>query len=144
MKPTFKQQYDKIVGAYLRNELMPFYDCACFVGNLLNNNGDWFDARKTTDGTTFGSPIVCIIPDQYAINNRGALETIQKEGHGLYSIADICSIEQNFLRTYNKNKGEDGLFSAMESTLLILRQIHESKGEVVEDYIFEKRTLIEA
>lgn len=36
--PTFKEQYNKIVNAYLKGELNPWDGCACFVGNLLNNN----------------------------------------------------------------------------------------------------------
>jgi len=39
--PTFREQYNKIVGAYLRDELKPLNSCACFVGNLLNNTAGW-------------------------------------------------------------------------------------------------------
>jgi len=41
-------------------------------------------------------------------------------------------------RTHNKNY-ENDLYEAMERTLLLLKEIHESKGEIVEDYNFQKR-----
>lgn len=143
MKPTFKQQYDKIVGAYLRNELDPHNGCACFVGNLLNKNREWEKIRVPYAGshyldTHFKSRLV---PERqnYMIGEA----CVKSLSNNLYSAEDVRQLEQNFLQIFNKNMDEESLFSAMESTLLMLRQMHESKGETVEDYIFEKRVLIE-
>jgi len=123
--PTFKEQYDKIVTAYLKNELNPMSCRACFVGNLLNNNNAWAG---------------------YGLN---AEECIQKEVNGFYSVVDIRRLESEFMLTnkhvwYSPNGNildENYLYDAMERTLLVLKQIHESKGEIVEDYQFTKREL---
>jgi len=123
--PMFLEQYSKIVGAYLRDELNPMSVCACFVGNLLNNNCAW----------NTGNPIGCI----------------EKEANGLYTHEEIKQLERTF--TYEPDGSaewfdlsgkilkEEGLYKAMERTLLLLKKIHESKGEVVESYLFEKRQL---
>lgn len=81
----------------------------------------------------------------------------------MYSLEEVTALESNFLsiisggnsRTKklsaslsgicnNKNhkltsEEEELLFKAMESTLLMLKEIHESKGEIIEDYTFTKR-----
>ncbi len=136
--PTFREQYDKIVGAYLRNELEPLDSCACFVGNLLNRNDNW----GTVSGGKFGRP-----------RHEWGLKAIEVESNGLYSSEDISELEYNFLfpedrdwvqaaRNSTTEEYEKKLFEQMESTLELLKQIHESKGEVIDNYTFAKRELV--
>ena len=124
----FKQQFDKIVGAYLRNELNPMHSCACFVGNLLNNNNNWNFGGKT------------------------AKDCLLKEANNLYTMDEIKELEHEFMYTPEKPGmywydmtgkvlDEQGLYEAMERTLLKLKQLHESKGEIIENYTFPKREL---
>jgi hypothetical protein len=138
--PTFREQYDKIVGAYLRDELQPLESCACFVGNLLNNTPGW--------GTFSWFPHLPVFPPLIRIKDN-----IRSQSNGLYSLEDIQTLEKCFLgRRFDDDEPlhapsefnqpyEDRLYRAMERTLLLLRQIHESKGEVIEDYCFKKREL---
>ena len=154
---TFKEQYDKIVDAYFGNRLEPFNGCACFVGNLLNNRSAWQLVRKwnyegkgkiTEDLLHYTAGLNCIV----------------KNSQGFYSPSDIVRIENNFLAKINENTAnfsgieeyndkdidtiqehpnyEEALFIAMDSTLDLLKQIHEAKGEVVDIPKLEKRQLV--
>lgn len=141
--PTFKQQFDKLTEAYIKGEVDPFKDCACFVGNLLNGDGYWGLSRNLDfDGSSY-----CILPKTYeGWVHKFGLMTIKKQSEGLYNQQDIIQLELLFLNTYVKNGGtgesdinEDALFKAFEVTLDLLKKIHISKGEQVEDCIFQKR-----
>lgn len=148
--PTFIEQYDKIVTAYLKNELDPFLCKACFVGNLLNNMEEWLECRvldqMTKPRRTF---------DFYFDMGK---RCIDNQSNGLYTPNEIIELERNFLTVlltnlpvnngYCKNywnkvyNQEDRLYAAMESTLIMLREVHESKGEIVENYQFNPRELV--
>ena len=130
--PTFRESYDKIVNAYLRDELKYKNSCACFVGNLLNNSYQWGTCKYK--GALAEGPFT-----------KEELDTVRRESNGFYNEDDIKSLECNFMTLmsgadYSKDF-EHKLYNAMESTLLLLKEIHIAKGEVVEDYIFTKRKL---
>lgn len=142
--PTFREQYDKIVGAYLRNELKPWDNCACFIGNMLNGKDVWANGRDVEAG---------LYPLRYRVTgNKWCLDVAENclliEAGGFYSINEIVMLENNFLfggktlHTFRTGDQEENLYAAMESTLLMLKKIHESKGEIVDDYVFEKRALL--
>lgn len=162
--PTFNEQYQKIVSAYYKNKLQPYRGCACFVGNLLNNNKDWENIRDFNNGVLISlyiGELTDIKGDRYiTTTGYNAIKTIKNESNNLYNPEDILKLENNFIdiitksnekNRYNKrtelginedyNYTEESLYKAMESTLLLLRQIHESKGEVIQDYNFTKRKL---
>jgi hypothetical protein len=140
-QPTFEQQYQKIVSAYYKNELNPFSGCACFIGNLLNNNSNWEGCR------TFKSQGQSYLDDLHDDWVEEARWAITEESYGLYTPQDIIDLENNFLKNLdydaylNRQCVEDEIFNAMVSTLEMLRKIHESKGEIVKDYNFTKRQL---
>jgi hypothetical protein len=138
--PKFEEQYQKIVSAYYKNELRPMNSCACFIGNMFNNNRLWSNIRT-----------VCIGVDGFIVNDEGLLYSesksfIEIESNHLYTPQEIVDLENNFLKTsYPDRKSsdytEESLFEAMQSTLEMLRKIHESKGEIIKDYSFIKREL---
>jgi hypothetical protein len=142
MKPTFEIQYQKIVSAYYKNELKPLSSCACFIGNLLNNNSEWANARC----------YVNMIEDFEWYMHDFGINTIKEESKGLYSIEEIIGMESSFIQLCFPGESpgkrnadllkEENLFNAMVSTLEMLRKIHESKGEIVKDYNFTKRELV--
>jgi hypothetical protein len=133
--PTYEQQFDKITRAYIANELNPYEVCGCFVGILLNGNDDWICGRDLSHGV-----ITC---------NRSGVEyatmCIQDEANGFYTLQEVLDLEKNFmalLTNVHSRHYEDCLFIAMESTLEMLKQIHISKGEVIDEVpVFEKRKL---
>lgn len=146
-KPTFRQQYDKITSAYLNNELEPYSTCACFIGNLLGSTR-WADAR-TRDFLESK-----IKPDKHAC------DWLREVSCGMYTGEDITILEHNFLKIIDDNTIESGridgnyafprqrhpnyeeaLYLAMVSTLDMLKNIHESKGENVDAPKLKKRVL---
>lgn len=128
--PSSQSQYNKIVNAYMKDELDPMISCACFIGNLLNGSSEW------------NAPGKC-----------KSLKSTLDEVYGFYKGKEIYEMESNFLSIcsehlkpnevipYKDNVTEEGLYKAMESTLLMLKAIHEAKGEIVENYSFKKREL---
>ena len=144
----FRTQYDKIVGAYLRNELDPTCCTACFVGNLLNNTYLWSCGRDLITGR--------LEEDDFFPLFVVSCRSVKYESEGTYTAQEVWNLEQIFLKEighlrdgrYIPDKDsipnyEERLFKAMEVTLEALRKLHESKGEVVEDYVFNKRELQE-
>lgn len=139
-KITFQEQYNKIVNAYMNNTLEPF-DCAkCFIGNLLGTDLWMYNRYLNSIDLDNSTLLLSSIP-----NIRKLCDTKENQKYE-YSIIEICLLETNFLsflpREDNLNfYEEENLFNAMESTLLILRDIHEKRGEVIKNYVFEKREL---
>lgn len=137
----FQDAYNKIVTAYYKNELNPWAPCACFVGNLLNNRRDW-GAVKSSENFIWKD---MFYPHGREQRNSCEIEVIKEQSNGFYSSDDISRLEYNFIMTLQKSNSENReeyLFKAMESTLELLRKIHEEKGEIVKDYTFTKRELV--
>lgn len=126
----FRTQYEKLIRAYLNNEVQPDDPCACFIGNLLNGNPQWvhlkiYDYREPED------------------NLKMAVRMIKRESGNTYTPKEILQIEGAFMRIWNRyGCNEESLFKAFEHGLVLLRKLHESKGEVIEDYSFKKRELL--
>lgn len=139
-KPTFKEQSEKIIQAYLKCEIEPMNPCGCFVGNLLNNTREWRKGIGFVYGTTSADVTLKL----------EAMRSISKESKNLYSLQEIADIEENFMTIvtgYGNHLGydysEEALFEAMVSTLEMLKQIHISKGEQIEEEItLQKRELV--
>lgn len=130
-KPTFRQSYDKIVSAYMSCTLEPYNSCACFIGNMLNNNPDWEECR-VLKGAVLGNGVV---KPSYYFSMSDLMG---------YTPEEIVRLENNFLNTLQgnvrrtifsriNNISEQALFEAMQSTLLLLKEIHEAAGEVITD-----------
>ena len=154
---NYKQQYDKLTEAYIKNEVTPWSPCNCFVGNLLNNNCQWVKGRSIpyTNGTMKNNLIngyKNLEIDNYKVIN----ECIKSEAKGYYTSEEIISLESRFMSTYLENLdvdtssinelllliNEDALFLAFEAALDLLKYIHISKGENIEEqFTFTKRTL---
>jgi hypothetical protein len=144
--PTFQEQYNKIVDAYYKDELVPYANCACFVGNLLNNDDNWALGRGNKFGTT----------NRRWESITEAEQCIKKNANGFYTLQEILALEMIFMDTLHKNLTNDApsplrkkwegwensLFDAMSTTLDALKLIHASKGEVIESFSFQKRKLV--
>lgn len=138
--PSYKTQFDKLTRAYIANDVKPYDACACFIGNLLNNSNNWCFRDGSWD-------------ERFSVNEsfRSIIEqTLRLQAGGLYTPEEIFSMEALFLKTFSNRKHEDfnyqeseqSLFDAFCVTLDLLKQIHESKGEVItETLAFNKREL---
>lgn len=138
--PSYKTQFDKLTKAYINGEVRRLDSCACFVGNLLNGNGQWGYGRKALGA--FGR----ITSDD---SMRILAEScILKEASSLYTLQEILDMEALFMGVStglfeNYEEQENALFAAFEQTLEMLKQIHIAHGEQIEDEIpvFIKREL---
>lgn len=150
----FKTQFDKLTMAYIEEKVDPYKECACFVGNLLNGNNRWNGIRKymTNGRSTILDPTFY----DYGGSVNLAVESIKEQSDGMYSPEEILHLENVFLYTLEQGtvgtyespcRGtvlthpnyEEALFKAFSITLDELKKIHESKGEVVDEFIFTKR-----
>lgn len=149
----FKVQFDKLTRAYIEDKVDPYMPCACFIGNLLNGKGIWVSIRKYQP---FGfSELLPTCYQPYTFANEG-LKFVTKVSEGTYSPKEIVILENLFLHTLEKNtvgrymafsesltlahpKYEEALFKAFCVTLDKLKEIHESKGEIVDTFTFIKR-----
>jgi hypothetical protein len=151
---SFKTQYDKLSEAYIHNKVEPYYDCACFIGNLLGGRGSWSIIRRFNHRGK--SELVCPSSSSYIYGEQFIIEG----SDNTYTCEEILQMENLFLETletstvgniqvtcYNTDlvkehpNYEDALFKAFCVTLDLLKQIHESKGEVVDEFTFTKREL---
>jgi hypothetical protein len=151
---TFKEQYDKLSEAYIHNRVDPYHNCACFIGNLLEGDG-WADIRHYA--TCGESGLVCPSSDSYIDGEA----FIKQHSDNTYSCEEILQMENLFLKTLETNtvgnkericsdlvighpNYEDALFKAFCVTLDLLKKIHESKREIVDQFTFTKRELTAA
>lgn len=129
---SFKTQYEKLVRAYVLNKVKPMNPCACFIGNLLNGCDDWWVFKRA-------SSIELFTEEELEL----AYTAIYKETKGTYSVKELLQMEGLFMRIWKRyGKNEESLFKAFETTLMLLRQIHESKGESIDSYVFKKRAFL--
>lgn len=117
---TYKQAFDKITEAYIKGEIVPMETKFCFCGTLCNN------------GTAWISPNGC------------------REENLPYTWKEFSNMEYKLLMTIiqcggdNRNPTEEALFQGMCAALEVLKQIHISRGENVDEVPFVKRELVNA
>lgn len=139
----FIESYNKIVNAYIKDQIEPYNSCFCFVGNLLNNISGWGTTRSSENYEFLDNDLKSSREQRKSYH----IYRIKEESKGFYNSDDITRLEYNFLNTIEQEdkketESEEGIYRAMESTLMLLKQIHEEKGEIVEEYNFSKRELI--
>lgn len=165
--PTYEQQWQKITSAYLNDELDHNDNCACFVGNLLNNTESWSELRKEFGEVKNYKKLSLSEKMEYSLNNIA----LMLESRGMYTDQDVLDLEHTFLdeiskslygesidekdrlgySTYdlkeweNEEGFEDALYGSMLATLEQLRKIHAKKGDETAQHItLQKRTLCAA
>lgn len=124
MKLTYKEAKEKIFDAYFKDEIQPFNTCFCFCGTLCDNNSSWYN---------FHAGLHC----------DGMLLQTHYPSHG-YSGEELKRMEYALLRELpiDRNNYEVKLFEGMCSALEVLKEIHKSRGENVDEEIpFVKRDL---
>lgn len=169
-KHSYKKMYDLITEAYIKGELNPYQCEACFVGNMCGNQGNWSGVSKNTPlfyGSTgvvdwlkeseqfitrkfngFYTPediaeieynFLRVLDDNCPVYGGGLTRIKMIFGSATYG--GIGYLYAAFSRKTNPNY-ENALFLAMESTLNFLKEIHISKGEIIDEIpVFNKREL---
>lgn len=136
--PTFKQQYDKIVSAYFKDELQPYIRCACFIGNLIGDQGNFREQNPRISyfaNKFYTEKQIEDLERNFLITiSQNTIESQRKclSASDTVDMINIIAGDRNY---------ENALFMAMDSTLQMLKEIHKGWGENVEECKFEKRTL---
>jgi len=144
---TYKENYNKIIEAYFKDEIKPYDQEFCFCGTLCNNNKDWW------------AKVHCEVHcNNIGFDDYSCRELYEMEKALLLPLAELSEAElsnniddadylliNGEVRKYviKHEYYEDALFEGMCAALEVLRQIHESRGENIDDEIpaFTKRKL---
>lgn len=127
---NYKQAHDKIIEAYFKDEIKPASCEFCFCGTLAPNS-QWHD--KYSKGYYPYSYF------EYFEMERALLSKLSD----VIRIGDGCS-EYSFGYSFGRHDNyEDELFEGMCAALDVLKEIHRSRGENVDEEIqqFSKREL---
>lgn len=112
-KLTYKQAYDLIIEAYFKDEIKPYRRSFCFCGTLAGN--------KFWDDTPIHG---------YSVSDFGKMEMALLTPLG-------CRIYKPGLTAGGISEGdieyEDLLFAGMSAALDVLKEIHRSRGENVDE-----------
>lgn len=115
-KLTYSEAYNKIIEAYFKDEIKPFNSEFCFCGTLCYNKSDWNISTYSRVHADFG--------------NYTGVEYVKMER----ALLDALKMGE-FLRYCNPwDSGyEDLLFAGMCAALDVLKEIHRSRGENVDE-----------
>ncbi len=132
--PTYFEQREKIIQAYLSEDIQPFEPKFCFCGTLCNHTANWFYGQSEVPEnfqprhmrySSFGYAGI----ELYAME-EALLKTIHSE---LGSTELIYSSEDHYGDDLESKDGfEDALFLGMCAALDVLKEIHRSRGEDVD------------
>jgi hypothetical protein len=137
---TYKEAESLIIDAYFKDEIKPYNGSFCFCGTLNNNDNTWRErGNRFYNSSEF-------IRMEYAL-----LSTINSL---TYNIKDIFYTNYK----WGINNGEEfidrgkikqhpnyenALFEGMVEALKVLKQIHQSHGEDVDEEVsIKKRVLV--
>lgn len=156
---TYKQAFDKITEAYIKGEIKPYSKSYCVCGNLSGGR-EWsrimsyreFDndvfVREYSGDKFIERPMMELRAkhfysgyEYYAIEDA-LLTTIKNiafpDSESKYSTVDL------FHEPEDNPKYEEALFKGMCAALEVLKQIHISRGETIDETAFIKRELVNA
>lgn len=136
-KLTYRQAFDKITEAYIKDEIRPMKAHFCFCGTLANNDSGWQFASRH-EHTAY----------PYTVKDFGRMEAALFSPFTELEYEGIGLINDKILWDGNHHKPisvlpnyEERLFQGMCAALEVLKNIHKSRGENVEDFQFTKRQL---
>jgi len=117
--PTYKEQFDKITEAYIKGEIEPYRANFCFCGTLCDNSSSWFG--------------ICEV-EHHNYKHYNGEEYVMMEVALLDTLRDVDRVDIEW---------EDKLFEGMVAALEVLKEIHISKGEIIDETPkFSKRELL--
>jgi hypothetical protein len=126
--PTFRESYDLVIDAYFKDQINPYDNDFCICGTLAG----------TAKWNNFGRERV----GPYSYGEYKRIEMGLLHGINIH----LCHIGAPMMKTHDKefqatSVFEDALFYGMTKSLDVLKEIHESRGEVIESFEFKKREL---
>lgn len=136
--PTYNEQFNKITEAYIQGKIQPYDREFCFCGTLGYVKTDFFESKWDYDLYDW---------IEYHKMEIALLKTIRDETIGAEKCESIYidkpgeSAElRHELKTHVNY--ETALFNGMSAALEVLKQIHISRGEIIDEVPqFKKRKL---
>jgi hypothetical protein len=126
---TYNEAYNKIIDAYFKDEIKPFHPAFCFCGTLCENKAEWYGISlfESTMGGVFSS-------SHHASHGYTGQHFERMESALLNR---LCFVDQK------SDNWEDALFKGMCAALEVLKQIHLSKGEIIDEVPeFKRRVMV--
>jgi hypothetical protein len=129
--PTYKEQYDKIIDAYFKDEIKPLSSRFCFCGTICNGSPKWFCMPRAKHFDYLGYKGQDFVRMEKALLGTMEVTLRQINGSGVISVDGT-------------DKGyEESLFNGMCAALEVLKKIHIERGEVIDQVPqFTKRVLV--
>jgi hypothetical protein len=144
---TFKEAYDRLMKAYMSCEVNAFNSKFCICGNLENNDRQWI--RESLNHKRFGkcSGLLNYSGEEYIEMEDAYMGPIiiyfssnypnPPDTHGYSRYTSLIT-------QYNSGKidlpgYEDANFEGFCDAIEVLKEIHRTRGENVDDVVFEKR-----
>jgi|SRR6476620_1568213 len=122
---TYNEAYNKIINAYFKDEIVPLDGNFCFCGTLCDNTSDWL-------GLFHNYP-----SHGYTGRDFDRMEEALFNGIRVTAKVDSVNVLSRRAGIY-----EDALFAGMCAALEVLKQIHEQRGEKIDETpAFTKRQL---
>lgn len=138
---TYKEAESLIIDAYFKDEINPYQGEFCFCGALNHNNANW-----RTWGNKFYS-VSEFLRMEYALLSTINIMTYNSGdifyASGKWDIKDANghTVDRGVVKQHPNY--ENALFEGMVAALSVLRDIHKSHGEnVEEEVVFKKRVLV--
>lgn len=137
-KLTYKQAEDLIFQAYFNDEIKPFHPSFCFCGTLSP------DERWEYSGTASS-----LLQYPYTRSEYGKMEQALFSTFPEYVWLNICAIEDvpdfDNEEIVDVENYEEKLFAGMCAALEVLKYIHISRGEIIDEPVpFKQRKLVAA
>jgi len=123
--PTYREQRDKIIEAYFKDEIQPFDSKFCFCGTLADNNSAWNCEMLRIGDYDFSEYKRMELPLLNIICQR---TTGQSWEYFLNT-----GVQVPLSKIQRSKKYEDAIFEGMSAALDVLKDIHRSRGENVDD-----------
>lgn len=139
--PPFDVQYQKILDAYMADEIQPFDNQFCFCGTLAMHT---YDDDLSVDAIAWSTTEYTAI--ELKAMEFALLNTINRQTYPNSSILQCLVWEegQSIPKAKDAHPNYDtALFNGMCAALDVLKTIHESRGEAVDAaFLLPKRQLL--
>lgn len=130
--PTYKEQYDKVINAYFKDELKPLDPQFCFCGTLCSKDKSWYGVMLKRHNDYKG-----YTGDDFVRMEKALIETIRITRDELPNAGGISGVMKLYPEKY-----EQALFDGMVVALDELKRIHQEHGEIIDDTpTFQKRII---
>lgn len=136
-KLTYHEAYNKIIEAYFKDEIKPYSGKFCFCGTLAG-----FNEYGGCEGNYRGWPTKVYNDQELQMMENALLITIFNGVGGNLSKFNPFEGDNSDdrIKTITHPNYEDALFNGMCKALEVLKEIHRSRGENVDDVpVFTKR-----